>query len=295
MKYVVFEAGSRAGFSAEMFYRAWKKNHSENNTSIIMGDIDSRANDVPVAECVSRKWDSVAQAYLDKSNYRVFPGDELTRQRNEYVRNKCYGDVSTWVLSEFYNKVVVNTLLERICEGSYIKIPKTFNLDSVFIKPNTGSAGSRGLSSESNVCVSEKIDIKTEYVIDVLEIDGQFKYFAREVVLRSGYDKLVKLLPNTHKVVCATRQLVEMFNDEYEDFPLFRGVFHVQIAEDYRGDYFFIEASKRISGTSIVNVFRGYNPFDVLEGTPPVEYWSPFEEGKWYRYEDFILELSKLV
>lgn len=294
MKYIVFEAGSRAGFSAEMFYRAWKRNHPERNVKLIMGDRDFRVNEVPTVKGVSRKWDSTALAYVGEKRYRLFPADEMMRQKDGYIHDRIADDITAAVNPALYDKAKMNDLLTRLGEG-YIKIPKTFSLDEVFIKPNTGSAGSRGLMPLDNVCVSERINIKTEYVIDVLEKDGDFHFFGREVALRSGYDKLIKLLPETYNLIYAVRQLVDKFNSEYAELTLFRGIFHIQIAEDFDGKYFFIEASKRISGTSIVNVFRGFNPFDVLEDTEAVSYPNQFEEGKWYRYEDFLLELHQVL
>ena len=55
MKYIVFEAGSRAGFSAEMFYRAWKKRHPESNVGLIMADSDTTFAQVPAPAGVERE------------------------------------------------------------------------------------------------------------------------------------------------------------------------------------------------------------------------------------------------
>ena len=73
------------------------------------------------------------------------------------------------------------------------------------------------------------------------------------------------------------------------------GIFHIQLIEDPAGQIFFVEYSKRISGTSIVNLFRGYNPFDALTGVQtPVCKGDFAKEDVWYRYEDFMMNLYKL-
>ena len=52
------------------------------------------------------------------------------------------------------------------------------------------------------------------------------------------------------------------------------------------------KSGKRISGTSIVNLFRGYNPFDAFAGVPTPAYKGDFaREDVWYRYEDFVANL----
>lgn len=295
MKYVVFEAGSRAGFSAEMFFRAWKQQHPERNVKMVLCDTDPDYATLPYPEGVVRKIDKGVYSFLEHKNTRVFPADELTRQKNAFVRKATALDPMSSVDSWFYEKTTVNGLLGRLTEGKcFIKVPNTFSLNRVCIKPNTLSAGSRNISFSENVCVSELVDITSEYVVDVLEKDDYFSIFAREIKLRSGYDKMVKFLPDTHKLVAAVRQFIELVNLEV-DCTLFRGIFHLQIAEDCNGQYFFIEASKRISGSSIVNIFRGFNPFDILEDTAPVIYDTPFVFDKWYRYEDLVSVLTKIV
>lgn len=295
MKYVVFEAGSRAGFSAEMFFRAWKKQHPERNVKMVLCDTDPDYATLPCAEGFVRKIDKGVYSFLEHKNTRVFPADELTRQKNAFVRKATALDPLSSVDSWFYEKSTVNGLLEGLTESKcFIKVPNTFLLNRVCIKPNTLSAGSRNISFSENVCVSELVDITNEYVVDVLEKDNNFSIFAREVKLRSGYDKMVKFLPDTHKLVAAIRQFIETVNLEV-DCTLFRGIFHLQIAEDCNGQYFFIEASKRISGSSIVNIFRGFNPFDILGDTAPVIYDAPFVCDKWYRYEDLVSVLAKIV
>lgn len=47
MNYVVFESGSRAGFSAEMFFRVWKNRHKDNDAKLILSDIDMYFSELP--------------------------------------------------------------------------------------------------------------------------------------------------------------------------------------------------------------------------------------------------------
>lgn len=297
MKYLVFESGSRAGFSAEMFFRAWQKRHHRTDVKLIMADSDWAMLELPNAKGILRKHCQPAEARVGEKGVRVFPGDELTRQRNEWIQKAIENDIFAKVEDWYYDKSKVNRMLHKITDGkTFIKIPKTFELNEVCIKPNTLSAGSKNIQFEGNVCIEELIDIKTEYVADVLEINGEFCPFVREVTLRSGYDKLIKLLPPNHILTHSVRQFLEVVSENTEDrLSLFKGIFHLQIAEDDKGQYYFIEASKRISGTSIVNIFNGFNPFDLIEGTEFTTYPNPFDYWKWYRYEDFILELSKII
>lgn len=294
MNYVVFESGSRAGFSAEMFFRVWKNRHKDNDAKLILSDANLLFSEMPTTHTeIERLEDKLTIARLSNKNYRVFPGDEMTRQIyqevQDFVRNDYYASVEQW----FYDKSRVNTLLTSVVGASCpIKIPKTFDLNSVCIKPNTMSAGSRNIEFNENVCVSEKIDIQHEYVVDVLERNGEFNIFAREVVLRQGYDKFIKLLDETHKFTSAIRRFLKLVSSKIKA-TLFKGIFHIQVAEDTNGDFYFIEASKRISGSSIVNVYNGFNPFDALENTTPfICATNPFSYNKWYRFEEMVTRLS---
>ena len=297
MNYVVFESGSRAGFSAEMFFRIWKRHHKNNDAKLILTDIDTLFSELPTTHPdIERQKDWQAIARLSLKNYRVFPGDEMTRQDyqvvRDFVKNDYYASVEQW----FYSKSRVNTLLASVVGASCpIKIPKTFDLNSVCIKPDTMSAGSRNIEFYDNVCVSEKIDIQHEYVVDVLEKNGEFKIFAREVVLRQGYDKFIKLLDDKPKLTSAVRNFLKLINSKIKA-ALFKGIFHIQIAEDTNGVFYFIEASKRISGSSIVNVYNGFNPFDALENTTPfICAFNPFSYNKWYRFEEMVSRLSLVL
>ena len=297
MNYVVFESGSRAGFSAEKFFHIWKKRYPDNNAKLILSDIDTLFSELPIAHPgIKRLKDWQTIAGLSLKNCRIFPGDEMTRQDNQvvrdFVKNDYYASVEQW----FYDKSRVNTLLASVVGAScLIKIPKTFELNSVCVKPNTMSAGSRNIEFNDNVCVSEKIDIRHEYVVDVLERNGEFNIFAREVVLRQGYDKFIKLLDEKHKLTSAVRRFLKLVSYKIRA-TLFKGIFHIQVAEDASGEFYFIEASKRISGSSIVNVYNGFNPFDALENTTPfICADNPFSYNKWYRFEEMVSRLSLVL
>lgn len=295
MKYIVFEAGSRAGFSAEIFYRAWKKQHPESDAILVMADSDPTFLQIPAPEGVERMNAEAAAAMLGADGCRAFPGDELTRQRDSAVQHAVAPDMMAAVEPWFYEKSTVNRTLERLAGAdSPILIPRTFDLEAVCVKPNSLSAGSRNVEFKDNVCVSELIDICHEYVVDVIERDGSYDIFARETKLRCGYDKLVRLLPTSHPLVAAVGRFVRTVNSRC-DASLFRGVFHLQIAENPDGKFYFIEASKRISGSAVVNIFRGFNPFDVLENTPATTYENPFSDDSWYRFEDFVAGLSTVL
>ncbi len=297
MNYVVFESGSRAGFSAEMFFRIWKNHHKGNDVKLILSDIDTLFGELPTTHPdVERKNDWQTIARLSLKNCRVFPGDEMTRQDYQVVRDFVKGDYYASVEQWFYDKSKVNTLLASVVGASCpIKIPKTFDLNKVCVKPNTMSAGSRNVEFNDNVCVSEKIDIQHEYVVDVLEWNGEFNIFAREVILRQGYDKFIKLLDEKHKLTSAVKRFLRLVNQKIKA-SLFKGIFHIQIAEDVNGVLYFIEASKRISGSSIVNVYNGFNPFDVLENTTPfICADNPFSYNKWYRFEEMVSRLPLVL
>ena len=297
MNYVVFESGSRAGFSAEMFFRVWKKQHPDNNAKLILSDIDTLFSELPTThQDIERLKDWQTIARLSNKNCRVFPCDEMTRQTYQVVRDFVKSDYYASAEQWFYNKSRVNTLLVSVVGASCpIKIPKTFDLNSVCIKPNTMSAGSRNIEFNDNVCVSEKIDIQHEYVVDVLERNGELNIFAREVVLRQGYDKFIKLLDETHKLTSAIKCFLKLVSSKIKA-TLFKGVFHIQVAEDTNGDFYFIEASKRISGSSIVNVYNGFNPFDALENTTPfICATNPFSYNRWYRFEEMVSRLSLVL
>lgn len=212
---------------------------------------------------------------------RIFPCDELTRQSNAIVADIAAIDNVSSVEPHFYDKRMMNTYLDDRAKG--LKIPKTFPIENVFVKPNAMSAGSKGCYPMNDMCVSERINIKNEYVIDCLKGEEQLQVFPRQVVLKNGYDKYIKLLPVASKIGDAVFEFILSI----AECKLFNGIFHLQVAENNNGDFYYIEASKRISGTSIANLTRGFNPFFFLNGLRrPSE--DRFKENQWYRFEDFI-------
>lgn len=296
-KWIVFEAGSRAGLSARLFYEDYiRRTHAED--ILLMQDTDLEVcqsintGATKSFGIVHGVWTGTRTTLseigmLCGDDAVVFPADELTRQKDvdlkEYgIRRKWFNDV----LPIYYNKTVVNAELSR----SGVCVPQTFDLNEVFVKPNTMSAGSRGLQSLSNVCVQQKLDISEEYVVDCFVYDNFDigAMCAREVKLRSGYDKLIRLLPETHSVYDFAKKVIA------SNYGLFRGVCHIQIARTYEtgAPYYYIEGSKRISGTSLVNLLVGYNPFMLLQGSKFVR--SPYDE-EWHSYEDLLCEVNQFV
>lgn len=88
MNYVVFESGSRAGFSAEMFFRVWKNHHKDNYAKLILSDIDTLFSELPTThQDIERLKDWQTIARLSNKNCRVFPGDEMTRQTYQEVQD----------------------------------------------------------------------------------------------------------------------------------------------------------------------------------------------------------------
>lgn len=280
MRYFGFEAGSRAGLSTELFFADYKRCVSSGDV-LILSDKDrmySRTDsNYPFVE---RLCDDKALLMLTAKD-RVFPCDELTRQNNTRVAEIAANDNISKVEPLFFDKREMNRYLSRKAKG--LKIPKTFFTNDIFVKPNTMSAGSKGCYEMSGMCISERINIKNEYVVDCLKGRDLLEIFPRQVVLKNGYDKYIKLLPTASRIGDAVNEFIQ----SVADCKLFDGIFHLQVAESDNGDFYYIEASKRISGTSIVNLTRGFNPFFFLSGKKKLEE-GLFEENQWYRFEDFI-------
>lgn len=299
-KWVVFEAGSRAGLSARLFYEDYYRNTNTEDI-LLMADDDRKVveainNEVYLGQVrgintgSGGTFDEVCEIYYseDSDPLAVFPADELTRQRmkdiDEYdIPRRWFNDVSP----NYYNKSAVNARLAK----SGIRVPQTFELNDVFIKPNTLSAGSRGLQSISNACVQRKIDIDREYVVDcfVNEDSEIVAMCAREVQLRSGYDKLIRLLSPDHRVCEFAEQVITASKN-----GMFRGVCHLQIvqAKETGAPLYYIEGSKRISGTSLVNLLVGYNPFRLLAGEPL--HRKEFD-NEWHSYEELYYRVIKRI
>lgn len=299
-KYIVFEAGSRAGLSAEIFFRAWQKQNGWENGNgdvLYLADSDPTYCSVPSqSENIIRISEQEAVNLIQSGeDVVVFPGDELTRQLNPVVRNAVQDDDYARVSPLWYDKAHVNNVLAELVsiDQCKIRIPLTFGLTDAFIKPNKASAGSKGLELKGDVCVSQIIDIRREFVADVLYDGNYVNVFPREVKLRSGYDKMIRLLPSLSRISREVRKFVECVSSQVELFA--PGIFHIQLAEDTNGDLFYIEASRRISGTSLVNLANGFNPFCFMNRVKTDVIVTRFEDCKWFRYEDFVLDIENEI
>lgn len=281
MNWVVFEAGSRAGLSALMFFRQYKK-LAPNRDELFMVDDDK------VFLSTNERYDSVTrvcQKFLNgigNGQYTVFPADELTRQRgHECGTNKWFNKVGV----EMYDKRFVTAMLE----SRGVSVPSTLMAEQVIVKPNSLSAGSKGIMTFDDCCVQKRIDIAHEYVVDMfVDQDGNVvQLFAREVKLRAGYDKYIRFVYDEHKVACFAREVVKA-----DVLGMFRGPCHIQVIEDHSGKLYYIEGSKRVSGTSLVNILRGYNPFMLLGGykTEMLSY-----DEDWHTFEELLIKVEEVV
>ena len=293
MKYLVFEAGGRAGLSAELFFA--NRVRKDDGNSLVMADMDTTYIQCPCPAGVSRVLESDALAMIaaDASSCAVFPADELARQGKPAVFDLAARNPMVAVEKWFFNKRGMNLKLAQITSGCQINIPETFSLDDVFMRPNTMSAGSHGVGRLENTCITRRVEIAHEYVVDVNWTAEEPVIYARKVKIKNGYDKYLKFLGSGSKVARAVDEFVRAIRAKA---PLMvTGIFHIQLIEDPAGQIFFVEYSKRISGTSIVNLFRGYNPFDALTGVQTPVFTGDFaKEDVWYRYEDFMMNLYKL-
>ena len=142
MKYLVFEAGGRAGLSAELFFI--NRVSKDNGDSLVLADMDGTYRLCPCPDGVSRVGEDEALAMIasDASGCTVFPADELARQSKPAVFDLASRNPMVAVERWFYNKRCMNERLAAATEGCRIRIPETFSLDDVFMRPNTMSAGS---------------------------------------------------------------------------------------------------------------------------------------------------------
>lgn len=281
-KWVVFEAGSRAGLSALMFFRHYKK-ISENDDVLTLVDDDPFFGCTrPELSCDSVEVLSPKVLRNDKDDYCVFPADELTRQSGH---NRGSEEWFNCVGQEMYDKRFITAMLE----SRGVSVPKTLMASEVIVKPNSMSAGSRGILTFDDCCIQQRIDIAYEYVVDMfVDPDGEIvQLFPREVKLRAGYDKYIRFLCDAHRVADFARRVVKS-----DALGMFRGPCHIQVVEDHSGKMYYIEGSKRISGTSLVNILRGYNPFMLLKGEEcPVK---AFDEG-WHTYEELLIKVEEML
>ena len=290
MNYLVFEAGGRAGLSAELFFL--NRTLPDDGNRLILADMDQTYRLCPAGRDVVRTGEDEALAMIaaQPQDCCVFPADELARQAKSAVFELAAGDPMTAVEKWFYDKRRMNETLGRITDGCTIKVPETFSLDDVFMRPNTMSAGSHGVGRLENTCITRYVQIAHEYVVDVDYTGEEPRIFAREVRIKNGYDKYLRFLPADSRVSCAAGEFVRAIR-RAEPLPA-TGVFHIQLIENPAGDIYFVEYSKRISGTSIVNLYRGFNPFDSFAGVE-TKVWlgRSVHEETWYRYEDLLLTL----
>jgi len=217
----------------------------------------------------------------------ILPADELTRQR----LGVGLDNPLSAVLPVYYDKRRMNELLQNMPKTTRIRIPKTFSCEKAFIRPNKESAGCKGVMPLKGFCVTEEIEIQNEYVVDVINNKG-FDIYAREVKLKNGYDKYVRILPENDRLLEEVEKMCVDLNVAMPDYV--NGIFHLQLCKDAKDEYYYIESSKRISGSAIVNLYFGYNPL-VLYGECEVEQTALFERDKWYRYDDFVFNLSKVI
>ena len=286
MKYVAFEAGGRTGFSAMLFFMSW---HQSGDILYLADDDVAIQKLTPPSKDIVYCSTEVAINILNNEDSVVFPSDELTRQSNTFVRQKaalwCYSDVSAFP----YSKKSANGIIQRLCSetSTQIMVPRTFDITDAFVRPDTFSAGSKGVTSLDNVCVTENINIKSEYVVDfAVSLTGECQFYGRQVVLRNGYDRIVKLLPSEHHVVQSVINLVRHHNSK------FIGIWNMKLAENDKGQLYFIEFAKRISGTSFVHISQGYNPFRFFNGVCDNRMENIIKDEKWYRYEDYIMKFN---
>lgn len=296
MKYFVFEAGGRCGFSAELFFRQYKLYDTNSSDVLYLVDKDPLYSLIPsygdVVRCDETKaFELLAQ---DRGEIMIFPADELTRQSNELVKGVASRNHLSKIDRLYYDKTAVNIVFQNMKGCRRILVPTTMICDDVCIRPKNMSAGTKGVHFESNVCVTEKINIQNEYVVDVLSNDDGIRMYAREVKLRSGYDKMIRFLPDDDPLYDCIEEFVKCAKNTPLQ-GLFTGIFHLQIAKDTGGLYFYIESSKRMSGTSIVNIVNGYNPFCFINGIELPKTDSPFKRDVWYRYEDILIEVQRYV
>lgn len=289
MIWVAFEGGSRAGLSTELFFSAYKS-VCPNDDVLYVADSDKVFQSVDSQKSVVHVTEKDGILIANEKGM-IFPADELTRQRlhkDFRVGSMVHSDVKSW----YYDKIKMNEFISTNVKCDQIKVPKTTMLYDAFLRPNSMSAGSKGIMRLSNYCISEYIDIAKEYVVDVF-FDECPHIYTRQVVLKGGYDKYIKFISLGSPVNQKIKDFVIALNKTKE--PFYKGVFHLQLAEDANGDLWYIESSKRISGTSLVNMLIGYNPFCLIEGKKFIDASYYAEYDTWYRYEDLLAKVVKFM
>lgn len=282
-KYMIFEAGSRCGFSAEYFFKKYRKEFGTKDELI---EVDINPYFIELGGDPTNGIKRVSQNEAEKmitndDSIVVFPADELTRQSNALVRERANRCSFSKVYSFMYDKKIMN---EKLNSNALLYVPKTFSSTDVFLRPNTMSAGSKNVG-RNEFCVTEYIDIVKEYVVDVDYCNDVLDIYPREVALQHGYDKYIRFInPKSKEFEELHSAVVSFLLDlgvcEYK-------IFHLQLAKDSKGRMCYIESSKRLSGTSVVNALFGFNPFAAINNRY-IEESVRAEYDKWYRYEDLL-------
>ena len=290
MNYIVFESGSRAGLSAELFFVNYCHMVPDSGDMLYLSDMDTMFQHIESTHPrVRHMHDREAFNLLEQPETNIFPAEELTRQVNAVGRQHANKHSISRVDDIYYNKMETNRYLARQTAGCTIKVPLTFPTDNVCLRPNGRSAGSRGLQLLESTCVTQRIDIEREFVVDILRDDKHMEIFPREVTLKNGYDRFVKLLPRDDDFTRAIKEFVLKAYPTNEG--LFSNIFHLQLAMTPQAEIYYIESSKRISGTALVNLAVGMNPFCFINHAPKPAPMPQFVVGKWYRFEDFLFAL----
>lgn len=285
-QFVVFESGSRAGLSAERFFMDYLRRHPQCDDVLLMADADPMfptiASPHPAVRHIS---DAEAMRAVESEGAYIFPADELTRQRHAFALT---GERARWAQVEpwYYDKQAMNLWLAERAVGTRIRVPQTFDLTSVCLRPNRLSAGTRGVSCHEDLCVTRRIDISREFVVDVLRTDDAIAVYPRQVTIKNGYDRYVRFVSEHGELARAVVEFVQAVCPD--NTGIYSGIFHLQLALDTAGELYYIESSKRISGTAMVNLSRGMNPFDIIGGEQPRLMPPAAGYDKFYRYEDLV-------
>jgi hypothetical protein len=286
MTYIIFEGGSRCALSAYMFImHANKELHKDDKVLFVDSNelVGFTTKNLRNSSFITQDefYENIDKFSSDE--YKIFPADELNRQSNSTLLSRFGCSVNP----EWYSKSYVNGILESL-NLTKLNIPKTIYLKNALIKPDSHSAGSKGLIHCEHACISEEINIKNEYVVDCTYTDGELRLSPREVKLRSGYDQYIRFLTTNefHEIFEMTNELVELTRSTPLS-GLFNNIFHIQLMKDHNDKYYFIEASNRISGSSLVNLVIGFNPLIKLFST-----YVNDNQNDWHQYDQLIYELG---
>ena len=264
MKYLVFEAGGRAGLSAELFFV--NRVRQDDGNSLVLADMDDhyRLCPSPAGVCRVGEEEALAMIVSDADDCTVFPADELARQSKPAVFELAERNPVVAVEPWFFSKRLMNERLAAATDGCAIRIPETFSLDDVFMRPNTMSAGSHGVGRLENICITRRVEIAHEYVVDVNWVGAEPAVYAREVRIKNGYDKYLQFLGRESRVARAVDEFVRALRKSIPKLVI--GIFHIQLIENPAGEINFVEYSKRISGTSDQrNPINLFLPFHFLK------------------------------